>query len=287
MGRWKKQCILGQYSPKGLISMNTLSFMTANYVARQLNYHMTQGWGEGDQATQEYFRPIESFQARFGAMLQEVKAMGFSAIDLWGAHLNPAWASPDHIAIARELLKAHKLQVISYAIWLNDLDYLKAVCQVMTQLDIPLIGGGGPLITENRTELVSILRDYGVQYGLENHPEKNPQEVLAKIGEADSDIIGVALDTGWFGTQGYPAEDALRRLAERLKLVHLKDVKQVGAHETCRFGQGIVDIQACVRVLQVADYRGAISIEHEPELFDPTEDIIASKALLQTWLEAK
>ncbi len=30
--------------------MNTLPFMTANFVAREIGYSMTKGWWEGDQA---------------------------------------------------------------------------------------------------------------------------------------------------------------------------------------------------------------------------------------------
>ena len=31
--------------------MNMISFMTANYVARQIGYNMTEGWMQGDNAT--------------------------------------------------------------------------------------------------------------------------------------------------------------------------------------------------------------------------------------------
>jgi hypothetical protein len=38
--------------------MTTVSFMGANFVARQVGYNMTDGWGQGDAATNEYFRPL-------------------------------------------------------------------------------------------------------------------------------------------------------------------------------------------------------------------------------------
>ena len=61
-------------------------------------------------------------------------------------------------------------------------------------------------------------------------------------------------------------------------------VRAPGSHETCRYGQGIVPIQACVEALQQLGYQGAISVEHEPEDFDPTEDCKANLALLRQWL---
>ena len=61
--------------------------------------------------------------------------------------------------------------------------------------------------------------------------------------------------------------------------VHLKDVRAVGEpHETCRWGEGIVPIERCVRTLQRIGYAGAIAVEHEPETFDPTDDVRAMRA---------
>src|ERR687886_1421464 len=85
----------------GSTTTNPISFITANYVARELGYNMTGGWGQGDHATNEHFRPIETFAGRFEELLRDVRAMGFEAIDLWNAHLNWAWATDAHIATAR------------------------------------------------------------------------------------------------------------------------------------------------------------------------------------------
>ena len=83
--------------------MNTISFMSANYVARQLGYHMS-SWSQGDQATNEYFAPLETFAPRFEQMLSDVRALGFEAIDIWQAHLNFSWAGEPHVQQARDAL---------------------------------------------------------------------------------------------------------------------------------------------------------------------------------------
>ena len=57
--------------------MNTISFNTANFVAREIGYAMTEGWMQGDAATQAWYRPLDTFGSRFGAMLDEVVALGF------------------------------------------------------------------------------------------------------------------------------------------------------------------------------------------------------------------
>ena len=73
--------------------------------------------------------------------------------------------------------------------------------------------------------------------------------------------------------------------APRLVHLHLKDVLAPGGHETCRYGAGCVQIEQCVEMLKQVGYIGGISVEHEPEHYDPTEDCQASLALLQAWLD--
>jgi sugar phosphate isomerase/epimerase len=122
-----------------------------------------------------------------------------------------------------------------------------------------------------------------LRFALENHPEPTPQAVLEKIG--DRPELGVCVDTGWFGTQGYDAARAIEELADRVLHVHLKDVLHVGEpHETCRYGDGVVDVEGCVHALRRLGYAGAISVEHEPETYDPSTDVAAMRVQLEEWL---
>jgi len=67
--------------------------------------------------------------------------------------------------------------------------------------------------------------------------------------------------------------------------VHLKDVLALDEpHETCRWGEGIVPIEPCVHALQRAGYDGPIAVEHEPETFDPTDDVRVMREQLEGWL---
>lgn len=262
-----------------------ISFMGANYVARQLDYRMTGGWGQGEKAASEHFRPLETFEERFAEVLHDVRRLGFSAIDIWTGHISPAWASDDHLNVARELLAEHALSVPSLAGWFgSSAEEFEAACKVAAALDVPVLGGSTSMLVKDRQLVVERLKHYGLSLGLENHPEKTPGELLAKIGDDASGTIGATVDTGWFGSQGYDAALALEELGERLLHVHLKDVLAPGEHQTCRFGAGVVPVEKCVRVLQRLGYRGAISVEHEPESFDPSEDSRASRELLEGWL---
>lgn len=265
--------------------VNTISFMSANYVAQQTNYQMTGGWGQGDRATNDYFRPIDTFRDRFDQLLADIRALGFDAMDLWTAHLAPAWATDDHITIARDLLQKHDLRVVSLAGWFGSTpDEFEATCKLAVAVGTDVLGGSTSVLERDRSGTVALLQKYNLRLGLENHPEKTPVEMLQKIGDGADGRIGTTVDTGWYGTQGYDAAQAIVELRDQLFHVHLKDVRESGAHNTCRYGEGIVPIEACVEVLKEIGYTGDISIEHEPELFDPTEDCRASFAMLRAWL---
>jgi L-ribulose-5-phosphate 3-epimerase len=265
--------------------VNTISFMTANYVARQVGYQMPEGWGQGDAASQKHFKPAKKFEERFEVYLKDIVAMGFDAFDLWTGILHPDWASEDHVDIANDLVNKYDLTVVSLAGWFGgDEDEFESACQFAGEVGAEILGGNTALLTKNRSFMVDTLHKYGLKFGLENHPEKTPEELIAKLGKGNEDVIGVAVDTGWFGTQGYDAAVALEKLGDRLFHVHLKDVLAVGGHDTCRFGQGVVPIEKCVETLKRIGYSGAIAVEHEPDNYDPTEDVVASLEMLKGWL---
>jgi sugar phosphate isomerase/epimerase len=256
----------------------TVSFMSANYVARELGYRMN-GWGEGDRATQDAFSPLESYAERFDAILADVAALGFDAVDVWDAHLNPAWATDDHVGIAREALDRRGLRVTTYQAYVGA-DLLERTCAIAERLGAPVLSGNAPV---GDPRLPELLERHGLRYALENHPEPTPQVMLDKIG--DTPGVGICVDTGWFGTQGYDAVRAIEEIGDRVHQVHLKDVLHEGLpHETCRYGAGVVDIEGCVRALRAIGYSGAISIEHEPETHDPTEEIRVMREQVEGWL---
>ncbi len=253
--------------------------MTANDVARETGWAM-RDWGHGDQATNEAFAPISTYEQRLDDLLARVAALGFDTVDVWGGHLNPEWATDEHVAAARRVLERHGLRVSTYATWLGPKNVARS-CELARALGTDLIGGG---FSGEPEQLAPALEEHGVTLAIENHPERTPAEVLAKI-ERGGPGFAATVDTGWWGTQGYDAAQAIRELGEHVRYVHLKDVRRVGLpHETCRWGKGVVDIEACVRALQETGYAGGVAIEHEPETWDPTEDVRAMRDELLGWL---
>jgi L-ribulose-5-phosphate 3-epimerase len=267
--------------------MATISFMSANYVAEHVGFTMTRGWAQGERATSEHFEPIESFGQRFDNLLGRVTSLGFDAMDLWTAHLSPRWATDDHVSIARDLLRKRGLHVPSLAGNFGATsEEFEASCRIAAGVGAPLLGGMTDLLISDRAALVEALEDHNLVLGVENHPEKNPAELMAVIGGGAGGRVGTTVDTGWYATQGYDAAEAIKELGELVVHVHLKDIEAPGEHVTCSFGAGCVPLERCVRALVEIGYDGTYTLEHEPENRDPSEEIRSSAALVREWLEA-
>ncbi len=260
-----------------------ISFMSANYVATELGYGAADEWGPFDDATNAAFEPLETFPERFDALLASITGIGYDSIDLWFAHLNWRWATPEHVAIAREALTRHGVRVVSFAGGIGSTAAdVEAACRLANDLDVDLIAGLGGIVHTDRDRAVEVLDAHGVRFGLENHPERTPAEVLAAIGDAGS--LGAAVDTGWWATQGYDPVDAIRELSDRLFHVHLKDVEEPGTHISCMHGEGCARIADCVDALLELGYAGAVSIEHEPYDRDPTAECARMLTLIREQL---
>jgi sugar phosphate isomerase/epimerase len=246
--------------------------MSANYVAKELGYGVASDWAPFDAATNAAFEPLETFADRFDQLLATITGIGFDTIDLWFGHLNWTWATPEHVALAREALARRGVRVVSLAGGVGaTTEELTAACRLANALDVDLIVGLGEIVRSDRAAAAGVLREHGVRFGLENHPEKTPPEVLDAIGD-ESDVLGAGLDTGWWATQGYDPVAAIEELSHRLFHVHLKDVEALGTHVTCMYGDGCARIADCVEALLRIGYSGPVSIEHEPYDRDPTAE---------------
>jgi len=258
---------------------NPIAFVTANYVARETGYAM-HGWGHGDRTTNEAFAPLETYAEKLDELLGSIRALGFDTVDVWGAHLSPDWATDAHVDAALDALRRNGLRVSTYATWIGPSNVERS-CELAQALGTTLIGGG---FSGEPAQLVPVLDRHGVTLAIENHPQRTPAEVLAQIEQGEG-TMGTTVDTGWWGTQGYDAARAIEELGEHVLHVHLKDVLALDEpHETCRWGEGIVPIEACIRALQGIGYTGAIAVEHEPETFDPSDDVRAMREQLEEWL---
>ena len=266
--------------------MNNISFITANYVAREVGYAITEGWHQGNNATNDFFRPIDTFPKRFDALLREIKKLGFQTIDLWVSHLHWAWATKEHAKIANSMIAKHRLQVASMAgrFGATRIEF-EAACQLANAMEVRLLVGVAPFLKINRDEAVELLRKYSLEFALLHEQETNAEQLLAKTGYDNHDILGVAIDTGWYQTLGDGILDAIEELAPSLKHVHLKNLTAADQDLTTAYDKGCVPIQECVEKLKEVHYNGTISIEHYPFDRDPAEECRHNLEILKRWLK--
>ena len=110
----------------------------------------------------------------------------------------------------------------------------------------------------------------GLTFGIHNHwfPTKfayeSTEDVLGALAGV-SKTIGATLDVGQMAACGHDPVDAVRRLAPRLKVVHLKDVQAAGAEHNVLLGTGIAKIPEVMQELKRIGFPGLVAIEFEKE----------------------
>ena len=110
----------------------------------------------------------------------------------------------------------------------------------------------------------------GLTFGIHNHWFKqgfayqsagDVQNALAGL----SPTVGATLDVGQMAACGHDPVDAVRKLAPRLLMVHLKDVAGVGAEHNVLFGRGIAKIPEVMAELKKINYKNLVAIEYEKD----------------------
>lgn len=266
--------------------MPQISFITANFAGRALNYAGPQDWASNDAAT---VRTIDG--PGFSAMAAEIADAGFDAIDIWHAHCHYQFhADSDYLEVVKGVCSAYDFRITSYAGGLYPTAHpdLDAPFRFMKQLGAPILAGGifnHPNPQELLPQIQAICERYDVRYAFENHPETSIDEIVARSGGGKFSRIGVCLDTGWCARQGFDALEAAQKLRPQLLAVHLKDVTaRDGDNTTCALGEGIVPVEQVARFLTRDGFDGPIAIEHGPRDHDPMEEIRRSLGRVQEWV---
>jgi sugar phosphate isomerase/epimerase len=110
----------------------------------------------------------------------------------------------------------------------------------------------------------------GLTFGIHNHWFKqkfayeSTEDVLHALAGL-SKTVGATLDVGQMAACGHDPVEAIRKLASRLFLVHLKDVAGAGAEHNVMFGRGIANIPGVMKELKKIGFRGLVAIEYEKD----------------------
>lgn len=267
--------------------MNRIALHCSSFVGKQCGYHPPRSWGECVEALSAYYRPLETFAARFEELLLHVRSLGYDALDIWQpGQLGWRWASLEHIASARDLLNRYGMAVTSYAGEFGETrEEFLAACRLAAGIGAPILSGLTALVAGDRAFVARTLEEFDLKLALENHPERTAQEMIDQIGGGNGgERIGTAVDTGWYATRGYDPVRAITELGSRILHVHLKDVLLGEEHINCGMGKGCVPLKACVYALRTMGYSGDYSIENHTLDHDPNAELSEGRALVKHWL---
>jgi sugar phosphate isomerase/epimerase len=178
--------------------------------------------------------------------------------------LSLAWGHPEGLAFGRDAAALPDL--------LDWIDVAEALGSRLMRIVVagPRLRGLEPVERQIDTTLEPLRRaaahagERGLHLAIENHADLDSQELAALIDRAGAPNVGVCLDTANTARVGEEADVAARRLADRVLMVHLKDVEQVTGPDdlvagTCSvtYGQGSVPLNAVLEELAVPIARGA------------------------------
>lgn len=250
-----------------------IAFNTANLVGRVTDYRFKLS----DWMKQHELTAKKTDEREWSAICKQIADAGYTAVEVWLAHVDPSTTDEKKARLFGRIMADHGLAPIGLAGTLND-----ATARICQWLNIPAANGGfwgTDLPTVKR-----LVASTGIRFNYENHPEKEIDELKAKI-EGGLPGIGLAVDTGWLVTQGMATGHTIRNLGNLVQHVHIKDVRP-GTHETVPLGTGGANIPGVVRALREKGYTGWYSWEDEPEDRNPFDIAAEMRVMLEELLDA-
>ena len=91
-----------------------------------------------------------------------------------------------------------------------------------------------------------------------------PAAIDAIVGASDPKYVGVLFDIAHYQQGGGDPVAAIRRFKDRIKVVHLKDVRPIEAapgYQWVELGRGRVDVKGCVAALRDVGFSGWAIVE--------------------------
>ncbi|MCU0315002.1 MAG: sugar phosphate isomerase/epimerase [Fimbriimonadaceae bacterium] len=248
-----------------------IAFNSANLVGRANGYQFSLSrWMDFHHMTVE-----KTDEAEWDAICQEIASNGYTAVEIWAAHLDPSTVDLKSAQRRLRIMHDHGISAIGYAGSVS-----RENAELLCTFGISTASAG--FGQDRLEEIHSLCEEFDLYQNYENHPEKTVEEILARI-DGGSERIGVAIDSGWCGTQNMNAPDAISQLGDLVRHVHVKDVLAPGAHETCILGDGIVDLEGMITILKQRGYSGWYSWEDEPENRNPFDSARQNRL----WLESQ
>lgn len=123
------------------------------------------------------------------------------------------------------------------------------------------------------------VKETNIKLAIHNHGPGDevyptPEVVYDKIKGLDT-RIGLCMDVGHVQRLGLDPVKNIKKYADRIYDIHLKDVDKSEADgKSTEFGRGVLDIPAVLKALKAINYTGVMAMEYEKD----SEDVFAGLA---------
>jgi inosose dehydratase len=216
---------------------------------------------------------------------REIAEVGFTAIQVRGSAFERYGKAPNEL---RDLLARHKLTFAVLSSGNLGIDPAAEASELAIHIEhatfLRAAGGRTLQIIDERPKRALVAADYGrlgrlltavgrrtAELGVEtvyhhhmNSIGEKPHEVDAVLEAIDPKAVGILFDIAHYQQGGGDPVAAIRRYRDRIKVVHLKDVRAIDkapGYEWVELGRGRVDVKGCVAALKEIGFRGWAIIE--------------------------
>jgi sugar phosphate isomerase/epimerase len=203
-------------------------------------------------------------------MIVQLQRLGIKEIEMSrGEFMLMKPPTPAMCQSARDKLAAAGIRCVSYyAATIKDERDLEYAVRFATILGARNVSGDatGSLLNRiderfSKERLTFGIHNHWFKQGFAYQSVEDVEKALAGL----SKTVGATLDVGQMAACGHDPVEAVRRLAPRLLMLHLKDVAAPGAEHNVLFGRGIARIPEVMAELKKVDYRGLVAIEYEKD----------------------
>lgn len=219
-------------------------------------------------------------------MIEAMRSIGLSNIELWDGHLDPKKASEADFKAMKEKFDDAGIRVSAYCVNFPATSNDELLDRGFSGA---LLLGTNVMTASVKKSIVPRLdewcRKYKIKLGLHNHwfggasykgdrtqEFETPQDFMDALKGA-SQYLSINLDIGHFSAAGYDPVSFIREHHRRIVSLHVKDRDKDAAHTAKRFGQGATPIRETMKLLKDIKFKYAANIEYEPEQDSPTEAV--------------
>jgi sugar phosphate isomerase/epimerase len=221
--------------------------------------------------------------------LSMTQRLGLPCIAFKSFHL-PMESTPEQIREVAARVKASGLDLYG-----GGVIYMKDRSEVERAFDYARAAGMRVIIGVPDHEMIPLVEEkikhYDIKVAIHNHGPGDdlyptPQSAYDRIRGLDP-RFGLCVDVGHTQRAGVDPAASIRKLADRVLDVHIKDVTAAtGEGRTVEIGRGVIDIPAVCRTLLEIGFSGAVSFEFEKDGKDPLPGVAESVGYVRGVLAA-